>query len=270
MYNINKKYHNLKNFSDSFKNAKPFPHVILDDFLNEKYFSNLKKYFNEYSNTNLDGRNFNSNAEKSKWISLNSNLPEEISKIISTLNDKMWISNLIRFTGLKSLNATSVGNKLLANYHEMKPGGVLTSHVDHSSEPVTGMPHILNIILFISPQWESNYGGATLFYDQWGKKVIKKIEYIPNRGIIFLHNPYSFHGVECLNLNHNYLRRSIYVDYYSDSFQPYKNFNLNSPNHWFEHGTTFKLENFIDYLRPSHFNYTKALIKYNINRILSN
>ena len=93
MNEINKKYHTLDSFSNSFKNGKPFPHIVLDDFLDQKYFSFLKNYFDESPINNFDGNRFDSNAEKKKWISLNTNLPKEIYKIVETLNDELWISN---------------------------------------------------------------------------------------------------------------------------------------------------------------------------------
>jgi len=38
---INNKYNNLKNYSSLFFKAKPYPYVILDNFLDETFFSNL-------------------------------------------------------------------------------------------------------------------------------------------------------------------------------------------------------------------------------------
>ena len=38
---INEKYNDLSKFSSNFKNQKPFPHVILDDFLDKDFFKDL-------------------------------------------------------------------------------------------------------------------------------------------------------------------------------------------------------------------------------------
>ena len=66
------------------------------------------------------------------------------------LNDKFFLNNLFKISGIKELFATTKGNTLLANYHEMYESGFLGTHVDHSSEPETGFPHVLNIILYLS------------------------------------------------------------------------------------------------------------------------
>ena len=65
----------------------------------------------------------------------------------------------------------------------------------------------------------------TLFFDQKGKNIIKEVKYKPNRAILFLHTPYSFHGVKEINTKKK-IRSSIYVDYYSKSTNPYENINL--------------------------------------------
>ena len=71
---------------------------------------------------------------------------------------------------IKSLFATDVGNTDLANYHEMYKNGFLGSHVDHSSDPKTGSPHVLNIILYLTQNWNNDWGGNTVFMSKNGKK----------------------------------------------------------------------------------------------------
>ena len=38
---LNEKYNDLSSFNIEFKNAKPYPHIILDNFLDDEFFSNL-------------------------------------------------------------------------------------------------------------------------------------------------------------------------------------------------------------------------------------
>jgi len=261
---INEKYRSLVGFSEEFRNAKPFPYLVMDDFLDKDFFVQLSEIHD--SGEMSTGKIFNTELEKKKWISLNANLPELLLKLIEELNSDVWVENLKNFTGIPSLVATQFGNTKLANYHQMTSTGFLAPHVDHSSEPETGLPHVLNIITYLSPQWEKEYGGATLFYDKSGKKVVSTVEYKPNRAVIFLHTPYSFHCVDRLADSLIASRKSLYVDYYSQSFDPYKSFNLLFPNRWFKHGTTFILPRVFDYFFPKNKRYIKAYIQYLINR----
>jgi len=263
---INPNYHSLEEFSGVFQSALPFPHLILDDFLLPEFFA-LFSGENKRQQGEIGGKNFDTSVEEKKWISLNSDLPGHISKLVVTLNDPEWINSLRRLTGMNSLSGTKFGNTNLANYHEMQPGGFLAPHVDHGSEPITGRPHVLNIITYLSDEWRDDYGGSTLFYDQKGKEIVSKVAYKPNRAVIFLHTPYSFHCVERIKPGLPTIRKSLYVDYYSDSLEPYKNINLPFPSKWFDHPTTFNLNSVLDYFKPSNINYFKAKVNYLLNKM---
>ncbi len=197
---INTKYLNLDNMKEVFFNASPFPHLMLDNFLDEKFFLNLSETF-EKSIDSTQGKVFNTTVEEKKWISLNSTLPGVIKQIVDSLNSDSWVDNIRRLTGINSLVVTPNGNTDLANYHVMEPGGILGPHVDHSHEPIKGIPHVVNVILYLTENWDEGVGGATIFYDKKGKKEVKKVPYRQNRAVIFLHTPYSFHGVERINMN---------------------------------------------------------------------
>ena len=257
----------MNHIKDDFINKTPFPHIVLDNFLDKNYFESLTKILKKDNYYNA-GKNFNSEVELNKSISLNQSLPQIISDIVKELNCDKWLNILKSLTGINTLKGTRLGNTELANYHEMGTSGFLGPHVDHSSEPQTGKPHVLNIILYLSSNWKDEFGGATLLYDRYGKEVISKVTYKKNRAVIFLHTPYSFHGVEKLK-NNNVKRKVIYVDYYSESFKPFKHLEFSFPNEWFSHGTTFILQNKLDYIKKKNWPYAKSYIKYQYNKINS-
>mgnify|MGYP001971466183 CR=1 FL=1 len=264
---INSKYLDLSKYVQDFRSAEPFPHLILDDFFKKSFFQKISEDLHK-SNTKVKGKEFDSVVEKNKVINLNNNLPRTIEKILSVLKTESWINNLIKLTGITDLVADEGHNEVLSNFHEMSHSGFLGSHVDHSNHPTSEKKHVLNIIVYLSHDWKSDFGGNTLLFNKYGNKVKKLIDYIPNRLIIFLHTPYSFHGVDELNPNKKQVRKTLYLDFYSELENPYLHLSLPFKNHFFKHGTTFVFENKLKYLQPSNFNYTKTLLKYNINKHL--
>tara|TARA_A100001015_G_C14995060_1_gene715814 strand:+ start:1077 stop:1877 length:801 start_codon:yes stop_codon:yes gene_type:complete len=262
---INIKYNNLKKYSQLFKLAKPFPHAILDNFLDENFFKNLN--LNEIIINKKKGRIFNTDIEKNKWASKNEILSNNLKSIIDELNKKDFLENLHKLTGITELFSTSEGNTSLANYHEMYESGFLGTHIDHSSEPVTGLPHVLNIILYLSKNWQKSWGGSTIFANKYGTKIEKLVDFKPNRAVIFLHSPFTFHGVTEIKNNLN-KRSTIYVDYYSANKSPYDHLNLKFKNVWFKHPTTFILPNIKDYFPKKNRIYLKKMIKYRIKAFL--
>ena len=264
---INDKYHDLSGYSEEFFKSDPFPYVVLKNFLRPDFFASLQEVFAKTDDTKK-GKTFKSVAEEKKWISLNCSLPNATKMIIDDLNSEVWVKNLRTFIGDDSLAITDVGNTSLANFHVMSPGGVLGPHVDHSSEPNLGFPHVLNIIVCLSEKWDDTNGGATLLYNKDGSELVTRVPFEPNQAIVFLHTPYSFHGVERIASNSQNLRRTIYVDYYSRSLQPYINMNLKFERKWFRHVTTFKL-NWTEYFKLRNKNYVKAMLGYQVNRLRS-
>ena len=263
---INEKYNDLSSFNIIFKNAKPYPHIILDNFLEENFFLNLniesfsiQKYRNDHLDTFL---------ERNKSNSRNVDLSYEIKKLVNELNSEKFLTNLRKLTGMKELFQTSVGNTALSNYHEMYNSGFVGTHVDHSSEPKTGLPHVLNILIYLTKGWDKSWGGSTILANKNGKKIEKIIDYIPNRAVIFLHTPFSFHGVQELK-NNLKKRSSVYVDYYSTSKKPYSNFKLDFKNVWFKHPATFILPKFKDFFLRKNKSYLKRMIKHKIKSVLS-
>ena len=264
---INSKHMMLGECKEEFLAGVPFPHLVLDDFLENDFFTGLKNDFKNMASA-ADGKSFDTVVEEKKWISLNASLPGSIKSIVDVLNSDAWVENMRSLTGIDSLISTQHGNTKLANYHVMEPGGILGSHVDHSFEPELGIPHVLNILIYLSEDWAIDAGGGTLLYNKTGKKVIKKVEYKPNRAVLFLHTPYSFHGVERINSDSKNNRRTIYVDYYSTSYEPYNEMPLAFDKKWFKHGTMFKLANVFDYFKKNNMHYTKSLAQYHVNRYL--
>ena len=264
---INKAHFHLNQRKSEFFSAKPFPHIVLNDFLTPDTFKRVNDELNQ-KKMSL-GKSFISDVENNKSISLNSNLPISLINLIEELNSAHWINNIRELTDIRDLSGTENGNTMLANYHVMKSNGILGSHVDHGCEPFDKRAHVLNIIIYLSDNWAPDKGGDTLLYDRTGKKVVGEVKYKSNRALIFLHTPYSFHGVSKLTNPADNPRKSLYVDYYSRESSPYSHIKLGFPNLWFNHKTTFKLNRSIDYLKPNNFNYLKNLLEYNFNRKLA-
>jgi 2OG-Fe(II) oxygenase superfamily len=262
---IDRRHLQLAARREEFLSAAPFPHLVLDQFLDAEFFAGLKEILDGVT-SEAAGKTFTSTVEEKKWISLNSTLPGAVREVVDALNARSWIENIGELTGLPELLSTSNDNTKLANYHVMEPGSVLGPHVDHASEPTLGLPHVLNVIVFLTESWQESAGGATCFFDRTGSTVVAKIPYKANRAVLFLHTPYSFHGVERVSRDAKLKRRTIYVDYYSRSYSPYTGMDLSFDLRWFRHGTTFKLHSPLDYLKPGNSSYTKALLQYHLNQ----
>lgn len=79
--------------------------------------------------------------------------------------------------------------------HVTAPGGRLGIHLDYDRHPVlTAKRRALNLILFLHPRWEPDWGGALLLCDPMGV-VVTRIEPLPGRLVAFEVGDLSYHGV---------------------------------------------------------------------------
>ena len=62
---INTKHKNLKLRQNEFLSANPFPYLVIDDFLEKDFFSNLKLVIEENTKS-VEGRTFDTVVEKKK------------------------------------------------------------------------------------------------------------------------------------------------------------------------------------------------------------
>ena len=69
---------NLDEIKQKFLSAKPFPHVVIDNFFKDEFYSDLPNILdNFYQSKKEDGKKFESDIEK-KWGSSGLDLPEKL------------------------------------------------------------------------------------------------------------------------------------------------------------------------------------------------
>jgi hypothetical protein len=161
---------NIGNFnylSKSFWKAKPFPHVVIDNFLNKSDFRMLSESVLKFS-TNPDCE-FNSSIEMGKAIYSNKNSPKLVQRFVDTVSSDKFIKTLIKLTDapeIVSLVELSDKHFPFKYFHEMKRGGILNTHVDHSM--IKDHVHFLNSLFYITPKWRSEWGEVQNFTNYMG------------------------------------------------------------------------------------------------------
>ncbi len=275
-FNLPSKEHLQK----SFWKAKPFPYVVIDNFLNDDDFKNLSNSVIEFTAT--PDFEFKNNIEGGKSIYSNKNSPELVQKFVDTVSSNRFIQDISDMTGAKdviSLAKLSDKHDAFRYFHEMKEGGILGAHVDHSM--IEDNVHFLNSLFYITPEWSPSWGGNTQFFKYYGFKMGAEVKYKPNRLILFLHSSKSFHKVSRIK-NNKINRYSVYMDYYIhkddlNSFIESSSRKNNYKANFWRHQTTFvpTLRQFInsfykkniDFKKPYIFIFFKYLLKKYLRRI---
>jgi Rps23 Pro-64 3,4-dihydroxylase Tpa1-like proline 4-hydroxylase len=192
--------------------AKPFPHIVIEDFIHPRRLDTLSKAFPSltdvrwYTYENIFERKYAYNDVR--------RLPQPITDLMWDLNSAAFLSFLEELTGIPDLIADDGFRG--GGLHCISTGGKLDIHADFNIHPETGLHRRLNAILFLNEDWKPEYGGA---FELWNRDMTAceaRILPILNRMVIFSVTDTSFHGhPEPLNTPDGVSRKSMAWYYYT-------------------------------------------------------
>ena len=209
---------NVNALSQDYGKADPFPHIVFDDFLDPEVFAKAVAEFQE-----LDS------GEWINWVHANERKfgnknPEEwgpnLREILAQLNSPEFVAFLSRLIGVDGLFAddTLEGGGL----HRSITGGFLNIHADFTVHPHhRNWQRRANILVYLTEDWEPEYGGALEFWDQEMKECRVKLPPISNRAVIFTTSEDSFHGHPIpMTCPEGVARRSLALYYFTEEEDP--------------------------------------------------
>lgn len=200
-----------QSLADRYRSADPFPHIVLDDFIDAGL---LRQVVRDFPST--EGRNhFQREQERLKYQFH----PQECSglairNLFAELNSQALLSFLSEMTGMKGLIADAYYNG--AGLHETKRGGHLSIHADFNRHGRMKVERRLNLLIYLNDDWDESYGGALELWDQ-DMTACKVAAYpIMARAVVFNTDLDSYHGhPDPLRCTPDRSRRSIATYYYT-------------------------------------------------------
>jgi Rps23 Pro-64 3,4-dihydroxylase Tpa1-like proline 4-hydroxylase len=194
-----------------YERAVPFPHIVLDDFLDRDV---LRQIASEFPDTR--GRFFfNREQERLKYQFR----PEECTSalarnILSELNGEAFLGFLEELTGVDGLVSDPYYDG--GGLHEIRSGGHLSIHADFNMHQRIKLERRLNLLIYLNEDWSSSYGGDLELWSRDMQTCDAKIAPVLGRAVVFSTNRDSFHGhPEPLTCPQDRARRSIATYYYT-------------------------------------------------------
>ena len=222
--------------STQYKLAKPFPYIVIDNFLSEPILNIVLDEFNKNENWAYDTVKWTEPYQVNKFywphdIETANNMPNTlpvISALVNYLNSPVMLKFLEELTGIDNL----VSDDLLmgGGLHKINSGGKLAIHRDYNVHPVKKIYRRLNLLIYLNKDWKSEWEGNLQLWDKDMTKIEANIEPIFNRVVIFTISDNSLHGHPVpLNTPENISRNSIALYYFTEE----------NPSQGNEHGVTF-------------------------------
>ena len=220
----NKWIDNINNYKDLFKNAKPYSHVIIDNFFDDETINMIIKEFPLPHKTinNYDWKYYHNPIEHKYTLNDFQKLPI-IKKVFDKLNDNETINYLKQITDIDNLEYDPYLHG--AGIHAYPNKGKLDIHLDYNIHPISKKERRINLIIYLNENWKDEYGGFLELYDEKRENPIQ-IKPSFNSAIIFKTNDISYHGLpNKIICDDNNYRKSLANYYISDISD--KNNNLN-------------------------------------------
>ncbi len=208
---------NLEKEKDVFTLAQPFSHVVLDNFLSAQTIAKISDDFLEYDD---DAWYTYGNAIEHKKALNNWNIfPPSLYELFSAFNSEPFLAELQTLSGISKLYADPGLHG--GGLHAHKRGGKLNVHVDYSLHPKLNLERRLNLLIYVTPNWQPEWGGGLELWShdektQQPAEIIKTIQCQFNRAVIFDTGSKSWHGLPtAIDCPDGKVRRSLALYYLS-------------------------------------------------------
>lgn len=202
---------NFSELKERYVNAEPFPHIVIDNFLDEKF---CEKLANNFPDHNADfWLKYNNPIEKKLLYNhLDNNMPPVIKDTLLYLNGDHTLKCIAELTGIENL--VSDPDLHGGGMHCSKRGGKLDIHIDYSIHPKMNLERRINLILYLNKDWKEEYGGNLELWDKDVQNCIVKVRPVFNRAVIFNTGDISYHGhPDPISCPDNISRKSLALYY---------------------------------------------------------
>jgi hypothetical protein len=203
---------------DEYASAQPFPHIILDGFLEPECLAKAAREFGDVDSPDWIGY-IHYNEKKFSNPNIDSWGPT-LRSVAQTLNSPRFVRMLCELTGIGDLIADEgmEGGGL----HQSLRGGFLNVHADYTVHPLhPTWRRRVNLLLYFNEEWPSGYGGALELWSTDMRRRVSAIEPRGGRAVIFNTESDSFHGhPDPLQCPPEESRRSLALYYFTLESDP--------------------------------------------------
>jgi Rps23 Pro-64 3,4-dihydroxylase Tpa1-like proline 4-hydroxylase len=198
---------------DSFAQATPFPHVVIDDLLPADV---LDAVIEEFPTPEaVDWQTFDDLKQKKLALADTREMGPVTRQLLAELNSAVFIDFLEQVTSIPGLvpDPHYVGGGL----HQIQRGGYLKVHADFNRHKRLELDRRLNLLVYLNKDWDESYGGHLELWDHAMEHCEVKVTPVFNRAVVFATTDFSYHGhPNPLTCPPERARRSLALYYYSN------------------------------------------------------
>jgi 2OG-Fe(II) oxygenase superfamily len=193
--------------------AKPFPHVVFDDFFDPRLLDLILEEFPKPGE--IRWQSFD-NAQEIKLASSREASFGPVTRLLMYhLNSMTFLKFLSSVTGIDNLISDPgfEGGGL----HQIVRGGKLGVHADFNKHRDFGLDRRLNLLLYLNKDWREDYDGHLQLWNRDMSRCEAKVLPIFNRVLVFGTTDFTYHGhPDPLQCPDGMTRKSLALYYFSN------------------------------------------------------
>jgi len=212
-----------------FASAEPFPHLVLDDFLNLDRHTVLDQFPGdgwEHWKRFQDAYQHQKRACGDIEV-----LPELFRSMIYELSSPSFLKFLEQVTGISALipDPYLMGGGL----HSSGPGGILAPHADFHMYGKLALHRRINVLVYFNPDWRAENGGCLELFHKGEKTPAASVTPDFGRMVMFATDDRSIHGFTT-PIAQGRWRNSLALYYYTS--EDTDRFSGDGDTYWYKHG----------------------------------
>lgn len=209
-----------KNLRATYMDAQPFPYIAIPNFLPADVANRCAAEFPGVRDIDWvfagPGRTRHSGDPNVEKLSTSREelYPPMIRRVMHEFNSSTFLDFVSELTGHKRL----VTDPWFAScgLNSTGRGGRLMVHADGDRHPNGDFYQLLNMIYYVTPDWQESWGGALELWDRKAEKMVTSVKNDFNTMVIFFTGSKSFHGhPHPLTCPDGVRRNSLAVYYYT-------------------------------------------------------
>jgi hypothetical protein len=205
-----------------FRSAKPFPHMIIDNFLAPEAAAEVARSYPSFEQAQAMGFMFNFvNEQRKIQITDSKKFPDPVRKLNEAISSPQFLGDLEYITGIKGILADEQLSG--GGMHLTGSGGRLDVHVDFNLIEDRKLFRRLNILIYLNPVWQEEWGGHIELWDKDVRSCLQRCQPALNRCLIFETSDISYHGVARVTAPPDMVRHSFAAYYYTREAPPHWN-----------------------------------------------
>lgn len=207
---------------DTYINNRPYPHIVIDDFLPAHVMQALldsypldqqQQPWIAGTYKDADGIGF---VQKNKsHLADQMAMPSIYRHLIWELHSAPFLDWLTKLSSIKHLipDPSLFG----AGIHQISQGGMLKVHADFATHRKYALDRRINFLLYLNEDWQEQWGGELELWDQQMQGPPIRISPQANRCVIFSTTATSYHGhPHPLQCPSGVYRKSLALYYYTN------------------------------------------------------